>query len=104
MTLLGSTVAASSGTFIAGMLIPSINSKGIIAGYCFTLFPGACALIGLFVIPRKTFKCIKNRLSDTNKVSIRKLLEDIHPFIRLLRGIPAYAKSNHLLISHMIWF
>ena len=55
MTLLGSTVAASSGTFIAGMLIPSMNSKGIIAGYCFTIFPGACALIGLFVIPRRRF-------------------------------------------------
>ena len=59
MTLLGSTVAASSGTFIAGMLIPSINSKGIIAGYCFTIFPGACALIGLFVIPRRMVRRIK---------------------------------------------
>ena len=66
MTLLGSTVAASSGTFIAGMLIPSMNSKGIIAGYCFTVFPGACALIGLFVIPRKTV-CRVNKLSWTTK-------------------------------------
>ena len=37
------------------MLIPSINSKGIIAGYCFTIFPTACALIRLFVIPRRRF-------------------------------------------------
>ena len=66
MTLLGSTVAASSGTFIAGMLIPSMNSKGIIAGYCFTIFPGACALIGLFVIPRKTVRRIQ-KLYQTSK-------------------------------------
>ena len=65
MTLLGSTVAASSGTFIAGMLIPSMNSKGIIAGYCFTIFPGACALIGLFVIPRKTVR----RINKTGFIS-----------------------------------
>ena len=93
MTLLGSTVAASSGTFIAGMLIPSINSKGIIAGYCFTIFPGACALIGLFVIPRKTVRRIK-KLSCKSKSDFifDNCFIDIPPFIPLRQETPVYVK------------
>jgi len=92
MTLLGSTVAASSGTFIAGMLIPSMNSKGIIAGYCFTIFPGACALIGLFVIPRKTFHRLKLSQSSNSESIFENCLIDIRPFILLRQGTPVYVK------------
>ena len=92
MTLLGSTVAASSGTFIAGMLIPSMNSKGIIAGYCFTFFPGACALIGLFVIPRKRVHRLKLSQTSNSESIFENCLIDIRPFILLRQGTPVYVK------------
>ena len=98
MTLLGSTVAASSGTFIAGMLIPSMNSKGIIAGYCFTIFPGACAVIGLFVIPRRRFIESIKFIEQVKRIVYLNCLIDIGHSILLRQGIQVYVKWSQPLI------